>query len=43
MGDMLSVMNFMGDIGNVIEDSGFKTFLIEANIYGSSVSQVISD
>ena len=30
-------MNFMGDIGHTMQESGFEDVLVEANVYGASV------
>ena len=37
MGGMHRTMNFMGDIGHILEDSGFEDIIVEASIYGSSI------
>ena len=39
MGGMHRAMNFMGDIGHIMESSGFEDILVEANVYGSSTVQ----
>ena len=30
-------MNFMGDIGHIMQESGFEDVLVEADVYGASV------
>ena len=37
MGGMHRAINFMGNIGSVMQESGFEDVLIEADIYGASV------
>ena len=37
MGGMHRAMNFMGDIGHTMQESGFEDVLDEANVYGASV------
>ncbi len=39
MGGMHKAMNSMGDIGCIMEGSGFEDIIVEANIYGPSVVQ----
>ena len=41
MGGMHRAMNFMGDIGKVMEESGFEDIIVEGDLYGPSVVQVI--
>ena len=38
---MHRAMNFMGDIGKVMEESGFEDTIVERKSYGPSVIQVI--
>lgn len=37
MGGMHRSMNFIGDIGRVMEENGFEYIVVEAGIYGSLV------
>ena len=37
MGGMHRVMNFMEDIGHIMQECGFEDVLVEANVYGASV------
>ena len=37
IGSMHRAMNFMGDIGHIMQESGFEDVLVEANVYGASV------
>ena len=37
MGGMHRALNFVGDIGRIMEESGFEDILVEANVYRSSV------
>ena len=41
MGGMHRAMNFMGDIGHIMQDSGFEDALIEAEIFGPAVTSQI--
>lgn len=41
MGGMHRAMNLMGDIGKIMEESGFDDLVVESNLYGPSVVQVI--
>ena len=37
MGGMHHTMDFMGDIGHIMQESGFEDVIVEANVYGASV------
>ena len=41
MGGMHRAMNFMGDIGRIMDESGFQDILVEANIFGTAVVERI--
>lgn len=41
MGGMHRTMNYMGDIGRVMEENGFDDIVVEAKIYGPSVVNAI--
>ena len=38
MGGMHRAMNFMGDIGHIMQESGFEDIVVESNVYGSAVT-----
>ena len=41
MGGMHRAMNFMGDIGHIMQESGFEDIVVESNVYGSAVTHNI--